>query len=99
MRNLIKTILREELKRNKKNNKHMTLRELKQFINSLPSEMDDFTVVNGEFGVLDPEDEDSAVYRVDKPILMVNVDEENGEVVLLHQTNEDINSFIGGENS
>lgn len=77
----------------------MTLRELKQFINSLPSEMDDFTVVNGEFGVLDPEDEDSAVYRVDKPILMVNVDEENGEVVLLHQTNEDINSFIGGENS
>ena len=69
----------------------MTLLELKQFINSLPSDMDDFILVNGEFGLLDPEDEDSNVYRVDKPVLMINVDEENEEVVFLHESRDDIN--------
>jgi hypothetical protein len=77
----------------------MTLRELKQFINSVPSDMDDFIVVNGEFGILDPEDEDSVFYRADNPVLMISVDEENHEVVLLHQTSKDINSFIGDGNS
>jgi hypothetical protein len=77
----------------------MTLRELKHFINSVPSDMDDFIVVKGEFGILDPEDEDSVFYRADNPVLMISVDEENHEVVLLHQTSKDINSFIGDGNS
>ena len=77
----------------------MTLIELKKFLNSLPCNMDKFSVVNGEFGILDPEDEDSVFYRADNPVLMINVDEENHEVVLLHQTNEDIKSFIGDGNT
>ena len=47
----------------------MTLRELKDFINNLPEEMDNFGVVNGEVGYVDPEDEISMVYRLDKPII------------------------------
>ena len=75
----------------------MKLSELKKFINSLPLEMDDFTVVNGEFGYLDPEDENSLIYRVDKPVLMINVDEKDQEVVLLHQTREDLGKFSDGD--
>jgi hypothetical protein len=44
----------------------MTLSELKGFINNLPEEMGEFTVVNGEVRYLDVEDENSAVYRLDK---------------------------------
>ena len=36
----------------------MKLSELKEFINSLPEEMNDFTVVNGEYGFIDPENEE-----------------------------------------
>ena len=68
----------------------MKLSELKEFINSLPSEMDDFTVVNGEYGFIDPENEEGFIYRVDKPVLAINVDEKDNEVVLLHQTREDL---------
>jgi hypothetical protein len=71
----------------------MKLSELKEFINSLPTEMDDYTVVNGEFGYLEPEDEESLIYRVDKPVLMITVEENDKEVVLLHQTREDLTEF------
>lgn len=77
----------------------MTLRELKQFINSIPADMDEFSVVNGEYGLLDMEDEDSVIYRVDKPVLIINVDEQSHEVVFLHQTREDVNSFMDDGNS
>ena len=75
----------------------MMLAELKEFINKLPEHMDNFTVVNGEFGYLDPEDENSLIYRVDKPVLMINVDEKDQEVVLLHQTREDLTTFNHGD--
>jgi hypothetical protein len=68
----------------------MKLSELKEFINTLPTEMDDFTVVNGEYGFMDPENEEGFIYRVDKPVLAINVDEKDMEVVLLHQTREDL---------
>ena len=68
----------------------MKLSELKEFINTLPAEMDVFTVVNGEYGFMDPENEEGFIYRVDKPVLAINVDEKDMEVVLLHQTREDL---------
>ena len=68
----------------------MKLSELKEFVNSLPAEMDDFTVVNGEYGFMEPENEEGFIYRVDKPVLAINVDEKDMEVVLLHQTREDL---------
>ena len=75
----------------------MMLSELKEFINKLPEHMDNFTVVNGEFGYLDPEDENSLVYRVDKPVLMINVDESDSEIVLLNQTREVLGKFDDGD--
>jgi hypothetical protein len=53
-------------KNNKKNKiKYNDIKRLKGFINNLPEEMGEFTVVNGEVGYLDVEDENSAVYRLD----------------------------------
>ena len=72
----------------------MTLRELKDFIAKLPEEMDNFMVVNGEVGYLDPENEDSMVYRVDNPIVTLYVDEQTQEVCMFHQTREDVKEVL-----
>ena len=53
----------------------MILKELKSFVNKLPEEMENWSVVNGEVGYLDIEDDNSMVYRVDKPIIALYVDE------------------------
>jgi hypothetical protein len=72
----------------------MKLKELKDFVNNLPDDFDDFTVVNGEFGLLDPHDPDSIVYRIDKPVLVLNVEENDKEIVLLHQTRDEVSGFM-----
>jgi hypothetical protein len=77
----------------------MTLRELRDFISKLPQEMDNFMVVNGEVGYLDPENEDSMVYRVDNPIVTLYVDEETEEVCMFHQTREDVKEVLKNSNN
>lgn len=72
----------------------MTLRELRDFIAKLPTEMDEFMVVNGEVGYLDPNNDDSMVYRVDKPIVALYVDEQTQEVCMFHQTQEDVKEVL-----
>lgn len=75
----------------------MTLNELKGFINELPEEMDEWSVVNGEVGYLDPSDDDSMVYRVDKPIIALYVDQHSQEICLFHQTQDDVTSLLDGD--
>ena len=75
----------------------MTLNELKGFINGLPEEMDEWSVVNGEVGYLDPSDDDSMVYRVDKPIIALYVDQHSQEICLFHQTQDDVTSLLDGD--
>jgi hypothetical protein len=77
----------------------MKLKELRDFINTIPKEMDNFSVVNGEVGYLDPEDDSSMVYRVDMPIITVYVDEQSEEVCLFHQTREDVNNIFPNRES
>lgn len=77
----------------------MTLGELKQFISNLPKEMDEYYVMNGEIGYLDPEDDDSAVYRLDKPIIAMYVDEKTQEICFFHQTQEDVTNIMNDGNS
>lgn len=72
----------------------MTLRELRDFIAKLPTEMDEFMVVNGEVGYLDPNNDDSMVYRVDNPIVALYVDEQTQEVCMFHQTQEDVKEVL-----
>ena len=57
----------------------MTLRELKTWLDKLPEEFLDFNVVNGEVGMLDVE----YMYRLDKPVTTLTVDEENKIRILL----------------
>ena len=77
----------------------MTLAELKEFINKLQQDIDDYIVVNGEYGFLDPNDENSLVYRADKPVLMITVDKNDKEILLLHQTREDVKTSMNDGNS
>lgn len=62
----------------------MTLKELKDWLNTLPDEFLEYTIVNGEVGILD----DEYHYRLDKPITMLTVDEENKEIIILNDTQE-----------
>lgn len=72
----------------------MTLKELKSFVNRLPEEMEEWSVVNGEVGYLDPEDDNSMVYRLDKPIIALYVDEHSHEICLFHQTQDDVTQML-----
>jgi hypothetical protein len=76
----------------------MTFKELKNFISKIPSKMDDYNVVNGEWGLLDVKDENSVVYRCDKPVTMITFDQNTKEVVFLHQIEKDINAIIENGN-
>jgi hypothetical protein len=49
--------------------------------------MDEFEMVNGEVSELT---ETGYYARVDKPIIHLEIDEENGEFLLLHQSEEEI---------
>ena len=62
----------------------MTLRELKTWVDNLPEDFLDFNVVNGEVGMLDGQ----YMYRVDKPVTTLTVDEENKEIVILNDSQE-----------
>ncbi len=77
----------------------MKLIELKSFIANLPANMDEFEVVNGEVGYLEPENEESLVYRVDKPIIALYVDEKSEEICFFHQTQEDVIQTLDNGNS
>lgn len=76
----------------------ITLKELRDFIQTIPYEMDNFSIVNGEIGQLNTEDDNSLTYRVDKPIITLYVDRESQEVCFLHQTQEDVNNIFPNHN-
>ena len=62
----------------------MKLHELRDWLNQLPEDMADFTVVNGEVGML----EGKYMYQVDKPLTMITVDKDNKEVILMNETKD-----------
>lgn len=80
----------------------MKLKELKEFFLKLPEHMDDFDIVNGEVGVIQGEegtDDENVVYRVDKPIIALYVDEKSFEICFFHQTQEDVNTVLPNGNT
>lgn len=71
----------------------MELGELKIFINSIPKEMDKFTVVNGEFML----DKDGKTFIMgNNKVLTAYVDRPNKEIQLLHQTDKEVKDLIIG---
>jgi len=64
----------------------MKLQDLKEWVNQLPEEFLEFEVVNAEEGQL-TESEEDYWYRLDRPIVSCDVDEESKEVLLLSDPN------------
>lgn len=78
----------------------MQLKHLKEFLSTLPEEFDEYDLSNGEYGKLDTESEDDRfMYRVDKPIITLYVDEDNKEILFLHQTQEEVDDIKGKDDS
>ena len=69
----------------------MTLGELKMFINSIPEAMYEFNVVNGEFGLAS---DGNTFVMTNNEVMTVFVDENNGEVQFLHQTDKDVKNIL-----
>lgn len=75
----------------------MKVKELKEFLAKLPANVDEFDIVNGEVGVLPSEsgdEKDNIVYRVDKPIIAMYVDNKSFEVCFFHQTQDDVSEAL-----
>lgn len=74
----------------------MTLKELKGYINSIPEHMDEFSIVNGEFGLAT---DGNTFVMTNNEVMTAYVDEKNGEVQFLHQTDTDVkNILLDGDN-
>jgi hypothetical protein len=74
----------------------MTLKELKVFINSIPEGMDEFEMVNGEFGLAS---DGNTFVMTNNSIMTIYVDENNGEIQFLHQTDKDVKDILLDGNS
>lgn len=76
----------------------ITVKELREFINKIPEEFDEFTLVNGDYALIETEGKDEKFYyRLDKPILLMTVDKETKELAFLHQTQESIDDIINDD--
>ena len=68
----------------------MTLKELKNWVNSLSDEFSEYSVVNGEIKTLNT---DNIEYRIDKPVTVLTIDRDTKEIVILNEVvPEKINS-------
>ena len=67
----------------------ITIKELKEFLTTLPEEFDDFEMTNGEVANIDGE----FYVRVDKPVIHLEIDEANKEMLILHQPAEEIDEI------
>ena len=59
----------------------MKLKELKDWVNSLPEDFAEFDIVNGDL----TESENEYTYQIEKPVVAVYMDKENKEVIILTQ--------------
>ena len=71
----------------------ITIKELKKFLDTLPKEFDEYPIMNGEYGKVD----DKNYYRIDKPIIFLNIDEDTEELCILYQAEDEINKISLGE--
>ena len=71
----------------------ITIKNLKEFLATLPEEFDSYGLMNGEYGKAN----DEHYYRLDKPIIHMMVDEDTEELCILHQSEEEIDTIIEGD--
>jgi hypothetical protein len=65
-----------------KNKNMIRLIDVREWIDTLPKEFLKFNVVNAEEGKLTKDGE--YTYRMDKPVISLNVDEEKKEILILN---------------
>lgn len=74
----------------------MTIKEMRNFLISLPEDFDNFTIVNGEVAAVQGE----FYVRIDKPVVQLSIDETSKELLILHQTEDEINDIqVNDENT
>lgn len=69
----------------------MTLKEAKNFLNSIPDEMLEFNIVNGEFGLAT---DGNTFIMTNNEVITIYVDEKNKEIQFLHQTDKDVKDIL-----
>ena len=62
----------------------MTLIELKNWLDTLPEEFNEYSVVNAELGIID----DEYNYRYDKPVTTLAISEESKEILILNDNQD-----------
>jgi hypothetical protein len=70
-------------------NKGITIKELKVFLSRLPEEFDDYGLVNGEVVGFD-----EYYVRVDNPIIHLELDENTKELLMLHQSESELEEIL-----
>lgn len=70
----------------------MTLKELKDWVNNLPENFDEFEVMNAEYHQID----EQYMYRLDKPVTMLTVSESTKEILILNDENEETDDIKQG---
>lgn len=60
----------------------MKLKELIEWIDTLPKEFLEYELVNAELGIID----NDYHYRYDKPITALDVDEKSMEILIMHDS-------------
>ena len=67
----------------------MKLKDVKNWIDNLPVDFLEFDVVNAEEGILTKDGE--VLYRYDKPVVSLNVNEESKEILFLNNKPTNVN--------
>lgn len=65
----------------------MTLKELKEWVNGLPENFDEYSVFNAEYTKV----EDEYFYRHDKPVTMLTVSQTTNEILILNEVYDEEN--------
>lgn len=64
----------------------MKLKEMKEWLQKLPTEMDEYEIVLGELGQIDSE----YWYRQDAPIAAMDVDRESKEILIMRMSDKEL---------
>jgi len=74
----------------------MNIGNLREFLATLPEEFDEYELTYSEFGLLEEEEgEEQSFFRNDYQVAGVSIDADSNEVLLLSQTQDDINELMG----
>lgn len=64
----------------------MKLKEMKEWLQKLPTEMDEYEIILGELGQIDSE----YWYRQDAPIAAMDVDRESKEILIMRMSDKEL---------